>query len=347
MSFKELLDKQQEISDGLPADNFAEINDELADQLALITANTNTKAPLANAALTGTTTVEKIVPAEIDLPTATPVNAVAATGTLTLTGVVIDGETVTIGTDTYEFAADVAQTVGVGNIAVDILAFSTASAGTLTLPTQPIAGDTMTIGTKTYTFVPDGTENADGEITIGTDLPTAKTAIVAAINGSDAHNTAHPLVSAAAFAVDDCVITALVGGVAGDLIATTETFDAVGNVFDAATLGTTVAGVDCTAADADGAIILADAGVGYAMAQGAGTTITVTAATRGIAGNDIATTDTMANGAFGAATLAGGVNGTVGSLRAAYTDATYLYVAVAANTIAGNNWRRVALGTAY
>lgn len=158
-----------------------------------------------------------------------------------------------------------------------------ASQGTLTVDTQPTADtDTMTIGSVTYTFK-TGATAAAGEIGIGADVAASKLAIVAAINGTDSQNTAHPEVSAAAFAGDDCVITADVKGVAGDLIATTETFTAVTNVFDAATLGTTTAGVDGTVAD----------------------------------------------------------NGDC------YIDDTYLYYALADNTIADTNWRRIALGSAY
>ena len=43
------------------------------------------------------------------VPEGTPVNAVASQGTLTISGVAIDGETVTIGSDVYEFCADAAQ----------------------------------------------------------------------------------------------------------------------------------------------------------------------------------------------------------------------------------------------
>lgn len=121
-----------------------------------------------------------------------------------------------------------------------------ASQGTLTMDTQPTAGDTMTIGTKTYTFTADGTAAADGEIDVGADLADAKTLVPAAINGTDGINTAHTQVTAAAFVGDDMVITASTKGTAGDSIATTETFTAVTNVFDAATLGTTTAGVNGT-----------------------------------------------------------------------------------------------------
>ena len=120
-----------------------------------------------------------------------------------------------------------------------------ASQGTLTVDTQPIVGDTFTIGTKVFTFVTDETAAADGEVDVGADLADAKVQIVAAINGTD-HNDAHTQVTAAAFATNDCVITAITKGVTGDLIATTETFDEGTNVFDDVTLGTTTAGVDST-----------------------------------------------------------------------------------------------------
>jgi hypothetical protein len=274
----------------------------------------------------------------------TPVNAVAATGTLTLTDVATDDETVTIGTDVYEFAADAAQTVTSGNIAVDITSYTTASSGTLTVDTQPTSGDTMTIGTKEYTFVPDGTANADGKISIGTDLPTAQAAIVAAINGTDSVNTAHPLVSASAFAANDCTITALIGGTAGDTIATTETFSAESNVFAAVVLGS---GADCSAANAVTALVAADAGTDYTLADGAGDTVTVTADTKGVVGNAIDTLTDMANASFAEATLTGGVDGTVSEAWIPQVDASFLYIPVAANTIADANWRRIDLGSAY
>ena len=61
----------------------------------------------------------------------TPVNAVAATGTLTLTGVVADGQTVTIGSRVYEF--DTNSSVTSGNVAVDVSGGVTASAAVTAL----------------------------------------------------------------------------------------------------------------------------------------------------------------------------------------------------------------------
>ena len=120
-----------------------------------------------------------------------------------------------------------------------------ASQGTLTMDTQPTVGNTMTIGASVYTFTTDGTAAAEGEIDVGADLADCKTLVVAAINGTD-HNTANASVTAATFSGDDCVLTAIIKGTAANSVATTETFTAATNIFDAATLGTTTAGVNST-----------------------------------------------------------------------------------------------------
>jgi hypothetical protein len=130
------------------------------------------------------------------------------------------------------------------------LAVAIAAQGTLTMDTQPTDGDTYTIDTKTYTFQTTLTD-VDGNVNIGGSLAQAKLNLVAAIDlsgvaGTDyaTSMTAHPSVDVAAFVGDDAVITAQTAGVAGNSIATTETFAAGTNVFDAATLGTTRAGND-------------------------------------------------------------------------------------------------------
>jgi len=280
----------------------------------------------------------------------TPVNAVAAAKTLTISGVVKDSEKVTIGADVYEFLADVALTkTSPANIAVDINAETTKALGTLTMDTQPISGNTVTIGTKVYTFVPVGTANADGEVSIGADLAAAKVNLVAAINGTDGFNIANTVASAADFIVNDCIITALIGGTAGNSIATTETFTAETNVFAAATLTT---GADCTAANAVielVAAITANDTQGVGAADGDGDTVVLTADVAGVAGNSIAIAETLVNGAFagGAIALSGGVNGTVALTSTLLMDASYLYLCLTSNTIIQSNWRRIALGSAY
>jgi hypothetical protein len=170
---------------------------------------------------------------------------------------------------------------------------------------------------------------------------------VAAINGTDGINTPHPSVDAGNFAANACLLTALVGGVAGNATATTETFTAGTNVFDAATLGTTTAGVDCTKGDARTALVAAITASdtqGVGAAAGAGDTMTLTADVAGDVGNDIATIETMANGAFGAATLAGGVDGTPGYGGAVCVDAGFIYVCTATDlTVQNDNWERAAI----
>lgn len=117
------------------------------------------------------------------------------------------------------------------------------SKGKLTIPTQPTAGDTFTIGAKTFTMRAAVDFDANGEVLIGATVVESRANIVAAIMGTDGVNTIHATVRAQAFNGSNyMVLTAIVPGAAGDAIATTETFTAGGNVFDAATLGTLSAG---------------------------------------------------------------------------------------------------------
>jgi len=287
----------------------------------------------------------------------TPVNAIAALETLTITGITVDGETFTIdnpvvaGIDVYEFLADTIQSKTLPtNIAVDITSYTTKASVTLTLDTQPTAGDTITIGTMTYIFVPVGTATGLGEISRGIDLPAAKLALVAAINGTDGINTPHSTVTASAFAANVCTITARIGGTAANSIATTETLTAPTNVFSAVTLGS---GANCSAANTKLAIIAAitasDTQGVSATAGGVGTSVVVTSDVAGVIGNGIMVSDTMANAAFtvDAVHLSGGIDGTVSAGLGIKADATYLYVCPSGNTTADANWHRIALGAAF
>lgn len=75
--------------------------------------------------------------------------------------------------------------------------------------------------------------------------------------------------------------------------------------------------------------------------------IALTAITNGTAANSTATTETSSHLSFGNTTLTGGVDGTVGTVRKILVDTSYLYIAIAANTVADANWRRVSLGSAF
>jgi len=116
--------------------------------------------------------------------------------------------------------------------------------GTLSMATKPTADDTLTIGGVTYTFV--ASPAAAGDVAIGAAVANSQENLVTAINDGDSFNDPHPLVTVADFSTNDMVITANSSGTAGNDIATTETFDAAGNVFDATKLGTTTAGVNGT-----------------------------------------------------------------------------------------------------
>lgn len=70
------------------------------------------------------------------------VNAVAAAGTLTFTGVVSDAETVTIGTDVYEFKTS--GSAGAGKIKVDVSGGVTAPAAVTAL-VAAITGNTSSV----------------------------------------------------------------------------------------------------------------------------------------------------------------------------------------------------------
>jgi hypothetical protein len=277
------------------------------------------------------------------------VNAVNATMELAVSGVAVDGETVRIGKDMYEFCADSTLTKTLPtNIAIDISDHAVHATDNLTVAVQPTAGDTMTIGTKTYVFVPNGTDNLDTEISVGTSLGSAQAAIVAAINGSDGHNIPHPLVAAGAFNANISAITALVGGTVGNSIGTTENFASGSNVFSLTALA---GGTNCSAANTGSHLLAAinASGTEPITATANVNNVVLTADIAGVLANSTVLAETMANGAFtGAAVkMAGGVDGTTGIAGQAMVGTSYLYICSADNTVADKNWRRIALGSAY
>jgi hypothetical protein len=258
---------------------------------------------------------------------------VASQGTLTIVTNPVDGDTMTIDSKVYTFDDPAAI----------------ATQGKLTLAANPASGETMTIGTKTYTFQAPLTD-VDGNIAIGASLAATQANIVGAINrtgtpGTDYANsmTVNPNVTAGTFAANDLVLTAKTSGAAGNSIATTSTFAAAGNHFDAATLGATRSGAGPGIANTDGLIVIGAnvtatqdnvaaainrtgaPGTQYAtaltihptVAAGAfvSNKLVLTAKTVGAAGDSIATTETFAaaGNVFDAATLGAttaGVNST-------------------------------------
>src|SRR5579864_3609859 len=120
--------------------------------------------------------------------------------------------------------------------------------GSLTLQNQPTNGQSITIGLKTYTFQTVLT-NADGNILIGASIAQTQANLYSAITLTGIPGTQYASattlnqdVDATPFSSNIMILTAKIGGIAGNFIATTTTLTAP-NAFDAATLGTTRTGV--------------------------------------------------------------------------------------------------------
>lgn len=278
----------------------------------------------------------------------TPVNAAYAAAALEVVGI-SHGETLTIGDDIYEVTAREDAVVAEGHIAIPIYDISTPATGTLTMAAQPTAGDTITIGGKTYIFVPNGTDTADGEVSIGADLAGAQAALVAAVDGTDEFNSQNEDVKMAAFVADVATLEAIVAGVYGNTITTTSTFTSASNLFSGLTLTN---GAGCSTADALTAIAAA---VTDNDTQGVVVTLDndnggIIFSSIGEAANNIGVSATMQQAGFlgdNTTSLSGGVNATESDTVRLMVDENYLYVCTAPNTIDGSNWRRISLGEAY
>ncbi|MDD4779003.1 MAG: hypothetical protein PHT02_00170 [Tissierellia bacterium] len=242
--------------------------------------------------------------------TATPLAGVKASGTLTISGVVSDTQTVTIGTNVYEF--DIDNTYTAGRIQVNVADLRNQATSTLTFTDIPIVTETVTVGSgddaEVYEFVA-----AAGDVADPANIPVVLGATLTADNAvtklAEAISANSALVDATFSTEDDTVIiVADVRGTAGNSIATTETCT------NASWTGETLAGgLDTiTASNAVTALVASiTANDAYVTAaDGANDTVVVTYKWVGTDGNAIATTETMANGAFGHAHLEGGVYAT-------------------------------------
>ncbi len=136
--------------------------------------------------------VDLKIDSKLIFPAGTPVNAANASGTLTLSGAVSDGETVTIGNDVYEF--DTGDGVEEGNIAVDVSGGATAAAAVTALVAAITASGiepvTATDGTGDTVVVTADVAGAVGNsIAVATDADNASwgagnTALKGGVNGT-------------------------------------------------------------------------------------------------------------------------------------------------------------------
>lgn len=256
-----------------------------------------------------------------------------ATTVLTLEGAVKDGEIFTIGEETYEIDTD--DNVTEGNIAVDVSAYATAAQGTLTVTgggNQIAEGYTVTIDGKTYTFKTSLTvEAVEGEVLIGANDTAALLNLLNALNHTGTPGTdysceaAHPTVKGSSSDATTLVAEARTPGTAGNAIEVSEEGAETG--WDNTVLGTTQAGADCTAANADGVIITVfetETAYDITASQGEGTSVDFNAdiagGQDGSAGN-VATTETLSAGSFTGSTMTGGVDASDAEAAAALISA--------------------------
>jgi hypothetical protein len=274
---------------------------------------------------------------------------------------------------------------GTGTVAHTLVTAVKATAATMTVTakTAGVAGDA--IGTTTAAdhcsfgvpvVLEGGVDPGSANDVLFTTAEAGIDNLVLAIMGTGVAGTnygagtaEHTTVTAVKASAATMTVTAKTAGDAGNAIVTTTAADHCS--FGAGTLtlgeGAEAANDVLIGADAQAAIdnlVLAITGVAGAGTNfGTGTapnasctavkttaaSMTVTAKVAGVSGNSIALDETLSNGswALGATALGGGVDGTVGAANQMHVDSTYLYVAVAANTVADKNWRRIAVGAAY
>lgn len=302
---------------------------------------------------------------------ATPVNAVAATQILTLTGAITpgshaesvltsnatnvsDADTVTIGTTVYRFKNTMAAAYDVkigasaaaslDNLKAAINATGTPGteyfAGTLAHPTVVATTNTDTTQ-KVVARVPGTAANATAT------TKSAATLSWPAATLGDGTGLSNPGVAPETVTIDGTVYSFLdvlsetnapAAAIANQVLFGASSADALDNLKLAINAGAT-AGTNYSTGTTAHATVTAT--------TNSNTEQTVAAKVKGTAAESIAVTDSITNGAWGDATLAGGVDGTVGVANELRADASYLYHAVAANTVADANWRRISLGSAY
>lgn len=127
-----------------------------------------------------------------------------------------------------------------------------AAQGTLTVDTVAANDEVIVLNGTTFTWKTTLT-GAENELLVNTNVAGSKATLEAAFVDRDNGGTLHTVtdatfaaigMTAVAFAANDMVFTANVKGTAGNSLATTTTMAGGANAWDAATLGTTTAGLD-------------------------------------------------------------------------------------------------------
>lgn len=263
-----------------------------------------------------------------------PVVPVSASATLSFTGDINQGDTITINGRTYEF--DIDGSIRPGNIPIDVTGKAVAATGTLTATLPVVLGDTVTIGTDIYVIAGDSSNSKNINISGGTKT---KATGVLTLTGNIV-----PGVHAESVLTSDGTIPS-----SGDTVTIgDETYTFVSSLSDPAIPFEVVIGTSAaTALDNLKAAINLSAGVGSVYGTGTtkntsvvatdntDTTQKVVARVPGTAGNSIAVSETSNHLSWGGSTLGGGVNAETVSINGrAYSFVTVLSEINGADAIA-------------
>ena len=263
-----------------------------------------------------------------------PVVPVSASATLSFTGDINQGDTITINGRTYEF--DIDGSIRPGNIPIDVTGKAVPAAGTLTATLPVVLGDTVTIGTDTYVIAGDSSNPKNINISGGTKT---KATGVLTLTGNIV-----PGVHAESVLTSDGTVPS-----SGDTVTIgDETYTFVSSLSDPAIPFEVVIGTSAaTALDNLKAAINLSAGAGSVYGTGTtkntsvvatdntDTTQKVVARVPGTAGNSIAVSETSNHLSWGGSTLGGGVNAETVSINGrAYSFVTVLSEINGADAIA-------------
>jgi len=314
-------------------------------------------------------------PTTLQLPEKTPVNAVASEGKLTSSGAfvpathatseivsdttnVANTETVTINTTVYRFMDTPAQAydINVGVSAAESLDFlklainatgtgdgSDYYAGTLAHPDVVATTNTDTVQTI-LARVPGTTPNAYATTETSAHLAWADTTL----GGGTGNSNPGVTTAGATFTINSRVYTFV------DALSEDEADAIVDQILyggtEAAALDNMLVAINAGATAgtnySTGTVVNAD----VTATTNTNTTQVVQAKVKGVIGDLITITETMANTVWDDVTLGtevAGVDGTIGLANETCADASYIYHCIVANTIADANWRRIALGSVY
>lgn len=334
-----------------------------------------------NTPFTGTTTFERADPEILVVKEKTPINAIASEGKLTSSGTLVpathatsillsgganasEGKIVTIGSTVYRFKGTTlaAYDVHIGSDAAETLDFlkdainatgtgngSDYHEGTLAHPDvvattnsnteQTIQAKVPGVDANAIVTTDDDSDLSWGDVTLGggggdSTPGVTDAAATLQINGReymfvDALSETAPDAEGVTWAIIDQILYGGSESVALDNFKLA--------IDKGSTEGTNYS---------TGTVVNADVSGG----TNTSTTQVLTAKVKGVIGDLITITEDLANTVFDDGTLGTetpGVDGTVGVANETCVDATYLYHAIAANTIADANWRRLTLGSAY